>query len=400
VTTVLEGSVRRAGTRLRITAQLTNVADGLAIWSDAFDQDASDVFTAQDELSRRIASALHDKLALANAASASTLDRGTRDQEAYDLYLRGRYLWQRRGESSLRQASTLFAQAIAKDSAFARAWAGLAMVQVVLPEFIAVAEDTLIDAGVRSARRAVALNPNVAEGRLALGYGLLNKWDWEGSEAEFKRGLALEPDNASMHQWYGDLLIAMGRMPEAVNQLEMAQQFDPTAAVIALDLGYALLSQQRWTDAIAMGRRGLELDVSLSGAYAVLAQAYTFKGDADSALTVFAQQKRFGVLLPQHQPQKIMALFQAGRIVEARAAVDALDAQVKRGVVGWYFSSMAHAFMGDTEVALSSLTRAVDLHQAELVLGLVCEPAFAKIRGDARYEALRKRLKLGPCVLR
>jgi len=167
VSTVLEGSVRRSGTRLRITAQLTNVADGLAIWSDAFDQDAADVFTAQDELARRIAAALHDKLAVANAADASTLDRGTHDQEAYDLYLRGRYLWQRRGEGSLRNASTLFAQAIAKDAAFARAWAGLAMVQVVLPEYIAVAEDTLIDAGIRTARRAVALNPNEAEGHLS-----------------------------------------------------------------------------------------------------------------------------------------------------------------------------------------------------------------------------------------
>jgi serine/threonine-protein kinase len=328
------------------------------------------------------------------------MDRGTRDQEAYDLYLRGRYLWQRRGESSLRQASMLFAQAIAKDSTFARAWAGLAMVQVVLPEFIAVPDDTLIDAGIRSARRAVALNRNVAEGHLALGYGLLNRWDWEGSEAEFNRGLSLEPDNASMHQWYGDLLIAMGRMPEAVHQLDMAQQRDPTAAIIALDLSYALLSQQRWSDAIAMGRRGLELDASLSGAYPNLAQMYTLKGNADTALAVLAQQTRFGAPLPQHQAYKIMALFQAGRTAEAREAVNAFDEQARRGVVGWYFSGMAHAFMGDTAVALSALTRAVDLHQADLVLGLVCDPAFAKIRDDARFQALLTRLKLGACVLR
>jgi serine/threonine-protein kinase len=401
VSTVLEGSVRRSGTRLRITAQLTNVADGLALWSDAFDQDAADVFTAQDELSRRIAGALHDKLAVANVGDASTINRGTGDQEGYDLYLRGRYLWQRRGESSLRQASALFAQAIAKDSAFARAWAGLAMVQVVLPEYVAVADDTLMDAGIRSARRAIALNPNLADAYLALGYGLMNRWDWEGSETAFKRGLSLEPDNASLHQWYGNLLIAVGRIPESVSHMRRAVQLDPTSAVMAIDLSAAQAYQRQWTDAIASGRRALELDPGLDNAHVVLASAYIQQGQADSALAALMQPSGSSDRLsPYRRTTTVLALTMKGRTVEARSALDALDGQARRGFSGWYYSGMAHAAMGDNDIALTSLARAVDLHQPDLVLGLVCDPAFANIRGEARFQALLKRLKLGACVLK
>ncbi len=401
VATVLEGSVRRAGTRLRITTQLTNVADGLAIWSDAFDQDAADVFTAQDELSRRITSALHDKLDVANATDASTINRGTRDQEAYDLYLRGRYLWQRRGESSLRKAAALFAEAIAKDSAFARAWAGLAMVQVVLPEFLAVVDDTLNNAGIRSAQRAIALNPNLADAYLALGYGLMNRWDWERSETAFQRGLALEPDNASMHHWYGNLLIALGRMPESANHMLKAVQLDPTSAVMAVDLSAAQGYLRRWPDAIAAGRRALELDPGLDNAHVILATTYILKGHADSALAMLVQPRGASdrVSSPYRATTMIMALSLAGRIDESRSALDEYDAQAKRGLTGWYWSGMAHAALGDNDVALASLTRAVDLHQPDLVLGIVCDPAFAKIRPDARFQALLTRLKLGACVL-
>ncbi len=188
VATVLEGAVRRAGPRIRLSAQLVSVRDGAVLWSDEFEHDGGDVFAAQDDLTHRVATALHDRLAVARG-SATSFDRGTSDEGAYDLYLRGRYLFERRGKSNLLHAAALLSEAIHRDSTFARAMATLAMVQVVLPEYAAPSStgamhdaqpvrDTMTTAGLRNAARAIALDSTLADAYIAQGYGLISQWDW------------------------------------------------------------------------------------------------------------------------------------------------------------------------------------------------------------------------------
>ncbi len=399
---VLEGSVRRSGSRLRITAQLTNVADGFSIWSDAFDRDTGDVFTAQDELSRRIADLLRNKLAL-NTVTTVAANRGTNDQEAYDLFLRGRYAWQRRGAASLEKAADLFTQAIHRDPNFARAWAGLGLVQVVLPEYLSIRSDTLIPAGKRSGERAIKLDSTLSDGYVALGYGLLNSWQLDSSDASFRRALALSPDDPAVHQWYGDLLEARGQMPQAVEQLLLARRLDPNTPILATEVAFAYLLQHRYADATAMTQTAIELDPTLPHPYfsATLAYSYLQKHDTAIALMKKALVLEHSSFFPDASMTLAVAYALAGRTPEARKATAELDSAATHGTLESSYPAAGYAALGDRENTIRWLTRSVNAHEASLLINsFVCYPVFDFVRTDPRYFALVTRERIGPCVLK
>src|SRR5205823_319801 len=206
VRSILEGTVRRSGDRIRVTARLVDPKDGTVLWADRYDRRLVEIFDLQDEMAHAIVTALGPTLGDTAQLAAARAVRGTNDLGAYDLYLKGRYYWGRRGETGLRMAVGYFERALARDSSFARAWAGLSMAQVVLPYFTSLPADSLLALASQNAERALRLDSTLADAHLARAYALKTQWRWEESEHEFKLALTLAPDDATIHHWYGVLL--------------------------------------------------------------------------------------------------------------------------------------------------------------------------------------------------
>lgn len=413
VATVLEGAVRRSGPRIRLSAELVGVHDGAVLWSDEFEHDGGDVFAAQDDLTHRVAAALHDRLAIARAG-ARAFDRGTSDEVAYDLYLQARYLFARRGTANLLHSAALLAQAIQRDSTFARAMATLAMVQVVLPEYTQLSavsttaggpqtRDTMISAGLRNAARAIAHDSTLADAYIAQGYGLIARWDWDGSETSFRRALALEPLNPEAHHWHADLLYARGDIPGALDEQRRAQQLDPTSAIVVAEIANDLYDEHRYAEAIATGHRASAMDPLLGFSYLNYAPAFIRMGYSDSALDALDSAQRLdsdGQDLEggtMRAALRAAALTRLNRNDEARQQVAMVEAMVTRGGSA-YTAALAHMGIGDREGALRWLTRSIDAReQAPASWGVNCDPMFDPLKSDPRFAVLMARMNVHVC---
>jgi len=413
VATVLEGAVRRSGPRIRLSAQLVAVRDGSVLWSDEFEHDGGDVFAAQDDLTHRVAVALHDRLAVTRG-SATSFDRGTSDEVAYDLYLQARYLFARRGTANLMHAASLLAQAIHRDSTFARAMADLAMVQVVLPEYTQLSAvsaatggqqtgDTMITAGLRNAARAIARDSTLADAYIAQGYGLIARWDWDQSEASFRRALALEPLSPEAHHWHADLLYARGDIPGTLNEQRRAEQLDPTSAIVVAEIANDLYDEHQYADAVATGRRAAAMDPLSDFAYINYAPAFILMGYPDSALKTLATAQRLDSAgrdragAAQRAALSVAALARLGRNDEARRQLAIAEAMVTSGGSA-YAAALARMGIGDHEAALRWLTRSIDAReQAPASWGVSCDPMFDPLKSDPRFGVLMARMNVHVC---
>ena len=249
---MLEGSVQRAGDRLRVTAQLIKTSDGLHLWSESFDRDAKDIFAVQDGVARAVAAALKGKL-VAGAGSVAT--GGTSNPAAYDAYLLGRFYWNKRTPDDLVRAAGYLKQAIRADSSYARAWSGLADAYVLfIPAEYSVPginPDSILSLAEQAARRAIAIAPGLGEAYSSLGQILGYRQKWPEAGKAFERGIALSPAYATGHQWYAYDLMMRNRWGEAIAEMERAKQLDPLSLIIILSLGFAYDGAERSDEAAA-----------------------------------------------------------------------------------------------------------------------------------------------------
>jgi adenylate cyclase len=243
VDTVLEGSVRQSGNRVRITAQLVDTSTGYHVWSRTYDRQMADIFAVQDEISSQIVAALSGRLGPRRAAG-ELAERSvpTESIEAYNLYLQARHQWKRRGAEPLRSSIQLFQKALAVDPEFARAWAGLAAAWLVLPGYVGE-ELTLHHAeATAAARQALAHDPGVAEAHAVLAQIQSQEGDWTGAEAGFFFATSLDPNDSTTRHWYSMLLARAGRLTDALAQAEKALELDPASAIINYNLAQTLLA--------------------------------------------------------------------------------------------------------------------------------------------------------------
>jgi TolB-like protein/tetratricopeptide (TPR) repeat protein len=264
VSTVVEGTVRRDGGRLRVTAQLTNAADGLTLWSDAFERENKDVFAVQDEITNAIVAALRPELAggVKTIAQKTAMGPGTNNPEAYDLYLRGLYLIERRGPG-VAQSAEYFSEAIRKDSSFARAYAGLADALELFPYFAGVPASR-VEARVRAAaERSLQLDSSLAEPRVALGMAHMHAYRWSEAEQEFKQALAADSASPVAHTQYGRFLLSVGRVPDALREFRTARRLDPLAGTASMWLSHTLAYAGDQSAAWEESKRARELDPNL-----------------------------------------------------------------------------------------------------------------------------------------
>ncbi len=381
---VVEGTVRRAGSRLRVTAQLTNANTGLVVWTDAFEREASNVFQVQDELTAAIVGALSSKLRPEAKQSLASQNRGTSDPESYDLYLRGRFNWNKRKADAIEDAMVDLKKAIERDPKFARAHAALASSYAILPQYSTkMTKGEGIRLGTISASRALELDPTLAEPHSVLGFLYLSSWEWEKSEAEFKKAIQADSTFATTYQWYAFLQFVTGRLRESIATVKRARSLDPLSHVIADNLcGRALLVNER-----AAGEAACRDAAPLLDGQAMFA---LFDHKWDEAADKF---RRYGEPYSA-QGFSAYALAMGGHTAEARAKL-----KVFRAAGGQPMNvALIYLGLGEKDSALVWLDRAVDAKENALTTTapLLIAPAFDPFRGDPRFEKLIDRMGLRP----
>ena len=259
VEAVLEGSVQRAGDRLRITAQLIRTATGVLLWSNSFDRQASDIFSVQDEVAQSAVTAL--KLKLAPGAANGTTPVGTRNAEAYNSYMLGRFYWNLRTTEGMIQATAALKRAVALDSTYALAWAGLGDAYMLSTKdeypVPGLSDDSLLKLSEHAVRRAIALDPKLGEAYISLGNLLSGRTHAAEAAAAFAEGIRLSPDYPTGHQWYSYSLAGVNRWDEATAEMEAAHRLDPLSHVITLSLAIAYDGADRFADATPLYAQGL-----------------------------------------------------------------------------------------------------------------------------------------------
>jgi serine/threonine-protein kinase len=403
VSSILEGTIRRSGDRLRVTAQLTNASDGLALWSDVYERQMKDVFDVQDDISSSIANALRVALAPPSGAKAGAPARtalaGTEDLVAYDLYLRGRYFWHQRGNDALHRAAEYFGQAIDRDPTFARAYAGLADALGLLPIYGRTPADSAFPLARQAAERALSLDSTLAEAHTTLGLLLKSTGEWEPAAVEFRRSLALDSTYATGHQWYAEVLIITGRVREAIHELERARDLEPLSPVINAELGYTLGLAGRYQEAILAGQRAVELDSTLWTGHAFLAFTRTFAGEYPAAVSGFERAVRLGQGIDPLLGALSMALARSGKVDSARAVLAPIEARARSRGGSPVAVAMAYAGLGQNDAALTWLQRAASENDPWLYAMSINAPIFDPIRSDPRFAAVATTMKLDPAAL-
>ena len=385
VSAVLEGTVRRSSDRLRVTTQLTSAADGLTLWSDTYERDSKDIFAVQDEITKAIISALGPTLfgGRSEVPKAVVGGSGTNNVEAYDLYLRGRYLLERRGKG-VSQAAAYFSQAIAKDSGFARAYAGLSEALELFPYFAATPARDVEARATAAANRALVLDPHLAEPHAALGLADMHAFRWPAAEVEFHRALEADSTSATAHTQYGRYLMATGQILAARDQFRIARKLDPLAGTPSVWLSHMLSLSGDYAGAEKEAKRAWELDSTLSTAHNVLALdrlnvggfagARTAVGPGDDAVP----WNGVGAFV-------LASIGDTARAAAIRRKLEALPPDT------WMLNS-ARAFadlgIADTSRALSELEAAVRAHEitpnwqplaGRMYDGVRSSPRFARI---------------------
>ncbi|MBK5097254.1 MAG: tetratricopeptide repeat protein, partial [Gemmatimonadetes bacterium] len=287
VATVLEGSVRTSPDRLRVTAQLIDADTGFHLWSETYDRAPADLLDIQDDLTQQIMDALAVQLApSATGGERPVVQRGTENPEAYDYFLQGRFFWNKRTGEDLDVAVGLFEKAIEADSNFAAAYAGIADARVV-PAGWGDDPGTALDTAEAYARRALEIDPALAQAHTALAYTQLMDLDLQAAEASFRRAIELDPGYPTGHQWYAEVLVATDRDAEAIEQLRLAESLDPTM-IIRWHLGRALYQAGHYEEAIAQLRPLAVAEGGYRGpAIDYIAQSYELLRDYDAMISTY-----------------------------------------------------------------------------------------------------------------
>jgi len=405
VRSLLEGSVRTAGERMRIGARLTSVADGYQMWSSQYDREMKDIFAVQDEIAGAILAALRVTLIKADDKPIVRQQVGT--PEAYKLYLKGRHEWNKRTEQGLMKSIELFTQAIEVEPAYARAHAGLADAYVLLGIYgIRPPNEVMPQAKAKAARALEEAASLSVQGEVDTGLAAVYTtlacvtaaydWSWDEAERTFQQALTHDPKYPIAHHWYAvNCLTPLGRFDEAVSELLLAQEYDPVSPAIQASLGLVHGFAGRLVEAATALEETLETDPDFAMAYFFLGQTYLRMDRVDDALAALGNASRLVPGSAEFRAGLGNAYAVAGKGDRARQILDELEALRGERYVSSALLAEVHAGLGDAETALSWLEEAEKEHSPGLSwIGV--RPAFRPLRSHPAFTALLARLGLPP----
>jgi serine/threonine protein kinase/Tfp pilus assembly protein PilF len=381
---VLTGSVQKRGDQVTVYMELIDARDNSRIWGKEYNRPMSEILAVQEE----IASEMPTQLRL------SLNSEQKRRVEAFQLYLRGRYYWNKRTVSDLIKGVDLFEQAVAKDPNYAQAHGGLADSYMMLGVYGALTPTEAFPKAKAAAEKALSINDGLAEAHASLAF-VKNRfeWDWAGAEDEYKRALELNPGYAPAHQWYSIFLVAMNRRIESINEAKKAQSLDPLSPIVNSNLGWVLFLGHQYEEAIKQCKKTLEANPNFFGVRRYLGLAYEQVGKYDEAIAEFQKARQLSGDIPVLVAALGHAYASAGKMDEARKILNELLEMAKQRRVSTYDFAVLYTALGDKEKAFEWLQRAYEEHNEYTSL-LGVEPRLDPLRSDPRYTELLQKIGL------
>ncbi len=387
---IMEGSVRRDSGKVRITVELIQTKDQSHLWARQYDRGLSNLLAVQGEIAEEVADEIQSTLGGDKSVKAAHRPSASPNQfDAYDLYLRGRYCWNKRTPRGLQQAIEYFQQAIAKDPGYAHAYAGLADSYALLSGFSLTPQTESMPKARAAALKALQLDDGLAEAHTSLALITENyDWDWKTAEKEYRRAIALNPNYATAHQWYAEYLAQQGRFDEALAESERARQLDPLSLIIATDNGMILYYARHYDRAIAQFDAVLEMEPNFQQAR-VVAGAYVEQGRFAEALSSASSLESD----PLKWSWQAYIYGRQGRSVEARHALENLQQAYRSRHIGPDPVLWAYIGIGDKDQAFPWFEKAYADH-SNLLTSLKVNPAYDPFRSDPRFQDLARRVGL------
>ena len=386
VATILEGSVQKAGDEVRITVQLIRALSDSHLWAETYDRKLLDTFGVESEVAQKIASSLKAKLT--GFEQRAIAAQPTANPEAYQLYLKGRFFWNKRTGEDLKTALDYFQKAVAADPNYANAYAGEADACLLIPLFSAGTPKEYFPKAKAAAQHAIELDETSAEGHAALGQLLSFDLDFTGSEKEFQRAIELNPNYATAHHWYGNTFLAnVGRFDEAIAEGKRAVELDPLSLIINADLGSTLMWARRFDEAIAQQRRTLALDGNFYYAHWNLGEALYYKGEVAGAIAEYEKARSL-----EEDPETLGLLGQAyakiGRKEEALKILAELNEVARRDYVRPELFAIIYIGLGDKSKAIQYLEDEYQRHDGFDFVGIRVDPRLDPLRDHPRFKQL------------
>jgi TolB-like protein/Tfp pilus assembly protein PilF len=386
VANILAGSVQRSSDQVRVNVQLVRGENNAHLWADTFDRKLTDIFVIESDIAKTIAEKLQAKLTGSEERAISA--KPTADVEAHQLYLQGRYLWNRRSADNLKKALNYFEQAVQKDPNYALAYAGIADTCGLFPVYSAGPPQEYLPRAKAAAEKALALDDSLAEAHASMGLVYYSYFKGAESAKEFERAIELNPNYATAHHWYGRLtLIMIGQLDHAMSEARRAYELDPVSAIIHADLGGVNLAARRYDEAIQQLRATVEMDPDFYWAHRWLGMALEAKGDTEAAI---AEYKRAFELNDELATLAFIAHAYAriGRQSEARELLAPLTETARTRYVQPYAFALVHLGLGEKNQALEWLERGVQTGGATFLQFIKTDPFFDPLHGDPRFEAV------------
>jgi TolB-like protein/DNA-binding winged helix-turn-helix (wHTH) protein/lipoprotein NlpI len=393
---VLQGSVRRDAGKVRITAQLIQTKDQTHLWSQEYDRELSGLLALQSEIAQEIAHeikvTLHQGEGQAHG-KVSTASLSPSTYQAYDLYLEGRYFWNKRSPQSLQRAGEYFQQSIDKDPTYARSYAGLADTYALMSGYGVTSPNVSTPKARAAAQAAIKLDDHLAEAHVSLAVIAQNyDWDWATAEKEYRRAIELDPNYATAHHWYAEYLALLGRFDEASTEIERARELDPLSLIIAADRGAILYFSRQYDAAITQFRSVLDMEPDFPRAQLII---YAYVQQKKYPEAIAAVQKKlavdrspWGTALPVYVYGVAGQRDAANRAMVALAGVDWMQQAPLQ-------TAVAYIGLGNNDQAFYWLNIAVDQHSPSLT-ALKIDPTYDPLRSDPRFAQLLHRINLQP----
>ncbi len=383
---ILEGSVQKAGDQVRVNVQLINALTNTHLWAEIYDRKLTDIFAVESDIAKTIADTLQAKLT--GSEKQMMASQPTNDTTANDFYHKGRSLWEKRTGDNIPKAINFYEQAIARDPKYALAYAGLANAYVLLPFYTGAHRSDSFAKAKEAALKALELDPKVAEAHAALGKFNFFHMDLAESMREYQRAIELKPNYATAHQWLGnDSLVSYGRFDEAIAEGKRAVELDPLSPVINADLGVTFYLARRYDDAVEQLQKTLTIDPTFFYAHYNLGTALQLKGNLTGAIAEYEKAKQLSY------DSYVLALLGAAKGLAgdkgaAQQALKDLDRATPNQEADEYSRALLFLSVNNKEEALRSIERAVAIRDGSSLTWIKVDPMLDPLRGDARFEAL------------